>query len=243
MKELGTLHRALVWGLASLGAMPGGLLRADELASFQELQTKYQTFLKETARPLYDGYARKLLEMERAAVTQRNYALAAKIKTERLNAGKELGISLTEMGGATLAASTGVLELDGSVTMSAPSATLGGSVTMDAEKAALTGWSSTQCFARWKLPTGLKTGGYEVELTYSCAAGGGSFIVKEDQYSLKREAKDSGSWASFRPEICGTLRVKASSQNLQISAASVLGEGLFYLKMVRLLPCHDTSGS
>ena len=110
---------------------------------------------------------------------------------------------------------------------------------MDAEKNALVGWDNEKASARWKLPAGIKTGGYEVELTYACANGGGSFVVKDDTYSLKRQSNDSGSWMSFRPEVCGVLRVKSTSQQLHVSAASIVGEGLFYLRQVRLLPCDS----
>lgn len=209
-------------------------LSADELSMFRDLKQKYQTYLKEAGKPLHDSYQKRLLDKEKAAVARRDYGLAAKIKNERTVAAEEIGILLTDAGGI---ASLATLEEDGSVTMMAPDANVGGGVTLDQEKEALTGWNSASAFARWKLPVGVKTGGYDVELTYSCAGGGGTFVVKEDTYSLKRATKDSGSWASFLPEVCGTLRVKSTSQNLQISATTVTGQGgLFYLKMVRLLP-------
>ena len=245
MQRMKSPHRTstVLAFLAALHLAAPGLLCADEMATFKELQAKYQTFLKENGKPLFDVYHKRLLEMEKAAAAQRNYALAAKIKAERESSGKDLGISLVEGDPNSGVDAVATLESDGTVTMEAPDANLGGGVVMDKEKEALTGWTSDKAFARWKLPIGLKTGGYEVELTYSCAGGGGSFTVKEDTYSLKREAKDSGSWASFRPEVCGTLRVKSGSQHLQISASTVTGEGLFYLKSVRLLPCANSAGS
>lgn len=235
--------KSALLGLSVWAAL--GPVLADELATFKELQAKYQSFLKENGKPLFDRYQFKLMELEKSAVQQRNYGLAAKIKAERETAGRELGISISDATSQPLPESAvAKLEADGSVTMNAPAASLGGGVVLDTEKEALTGWTNDKSFARWKLPTGLKSGGYEVELTYSCAGGGGGiFVVKEDIYSLKREAKDSGSWASFRPEICGTLRVKSGSQNLQISASVVTGEGLFFLKSVRLLPCAAVAGS
>jgi hypothetical protein len=218
---------AVCWLTAATLASQAGL-SADELSTFQELKQKYHAILNDAGKPLYDAYQKKLIVREKAAVARRDYDLAAKLKDEREAAAVNDGqASLSPIA---------TLETDGSVTMTAPMASLGGGVNLDKEKSALTGWTSASAFARWRLPIGLKTGGYDVELTYSSAGGGGSFVVKEDTYSLKREAKDSGSWASFRPEVCGTLHVKSSSQSLQISAATVAGEGLFYLQKVRLLP-------
>ena len=235
-------HLALCW-LAAATLASQAMLSADELSMFQELKQKYQAFLRDNGKPLYDTYQKKLLEKEKAAVARRDYALADKIKSEREFAAEELGIALTDDAGIANLLPLATLEADGSVTMTAPQANFGGGVTLDKGKDALTGWTKTSAFARWRLPVGLKTGGYEVELTYSSAGGGGSFVVAEDTYSLKREAKDSGSWASFRPEICGTLRVKSTSQNLQISAALVAGDGLFYLQKVRLLPTAQAAKS
>ncbi len=237
MKSAWKLPRPLSLLAATFVGLPWGWC-GDETALFQEFQTKYQTFLKETTKPIGDSFQRKLIELEKAAVQKRQYTLAAKIKAARDSATREMGIALTEAKPTPSAPqATAILEADGSVTMNAPEATMTGGVTLDAEKNALVGWTTEQSSARWKLPDGLRTGGYEVELTYSCGNGGGSFVIKEDTYSLKRQAKDSGSWMSFRPEVCGVLRVKSSSQQVQISATALVGEGLFYLRQVRLLPC------
>jgi hypothetical protein len=239
MKSSWNLPRPLSLLAATFVVLPWGWC-ADEEATFLEFQTKYQTFLKETTKPIGDAFQRRLIELEKAAVLKRQYALAAKIKAARASATREIGVVLTEttpVASSPQPTATATLEADGSVTMSAPQATMAGGVTLDAEKNALVGWTTEQSSARWKLPEGLRTGGYEVELTYSCGNGGGSFVIKEDTYSLKRQVKDSGSWMSFRPEVCGVLRVKSSSQQVQISATALVGEGLFYLRQVRLLPC------
>lgn len=217
-------------------------VRADEMDTFLEWQQKYQNFLKENGRPLYESYQKKLLELERSAAASRNYALSAKIKTERLNSAKDLGWPALESP-ASPSSETVTLEEDGSFTLEVNRAELGGGVSFNAETAALIGWTSDKAFARWKLPSGLRTGGYEVELIYSCGAadGGGRFILREDTFSLQREVRDSGSWQSFRPETCGTLHLKSASHQLVLSAAVVKGSGLFQLKQVKLMPVSPPS--
>lgn len=223
---------------------------ADEMETFLEWQQKYQNFLKENAKPLLEGYQKKLLELEKSAAASKNYPLAAKIKAERLGAAKELRISVEALAQNAdvpdTEAITAKLEQDGTVTLDAARAELGGGVALNTETGILTGWTSDKACATWKLPPGIRTGGYEVELTYSCGGseGGGSFVLKENTFSLKREAKDSGGWQSFRPDNCGTLRVKSASQQISLTAAAVKGAGLFQLKQVRLRPvAYPTSSS
>lgn len=210
---------------------------ANDLATFQEMQAKYQSFLKEAGKPLFDNYQRKLLEIEKSAVAQRNYLLAAKVRGERKEAARLLGIALPdEPNGAPPSDPTTPTEVGGTVTLEMSAAQLGGGVGLDQSLGVLTGWTSDKCFAQWKLPQGVKPGGYEVELTYACAEGsGGKFMVREDAYFLKREIKSTGGADSFLTEICGTLRLK-SCRTLLISATQSLGSGLFTLKHVRLLP-------
>lgn len=214
-----------------------GWTSANELAAFEEMQAKYQFFLKEAGKPLFDNFQRKLLEIEKSAAAQRNYVLAAKVRGERKAAARILGVALQdETNGATPAESTPQLGTNGTVTLEMSAAQLGGGVALEQSNGVLTGWTSDKSFARWKLPAGISPGGYEVELTYACAEGsGGKFVVREDAYFLKREIKTTGGADSFLTEICGTLRLK-SCRTLVISATQSIGRGLFTLKQVRLIP-------
>ena len=107
---------------------------------------------------------------------------------------------------------------------------------LDTAAGILKTWTATGA-ASWLLPPGLKAGGYEVELTWSCAAGaGGDIIFKEDRYSMKRAVKPSASWDDYKTEVVGTLRLLANSKLLDLTAATVKGSGLLQLKSIRLLP-------
>ncbi len=218
-----------------MATLCGGLSRGwcgDEAAVFQEFHGKYQAYLKEHVKPLAEGYQRKLTELEKGVAQKRDYALAAKIKAAREAALRELG--LTPAAAAPVPPAT--LAADGSVTLEAAQATLAGGVTLDVEKQVLMGWAA-EASARWQLPTGLKTGGYEVELTYACSGRSGAVVIKEGTYFVKRPVQDTGSWLSYQPTLCGTLRIKSTSQQLSITAAVAPSDGLFYLRQVRLLPC------
>jgi hypothetical protein len=217
---------------------------ADEMDTFTEWQGKYQNFLKDNGRPLFESYQRRLVDMEKAAAGTRNYGLAARIKEERLAAAKEAGVSPTE---ATVGSEGKVLgttatppPVEGILTFPPTSAEVGGGVSLNVETGALVGWTSESSYAKWSLPGGLKTGGYEVEITYSCKsadnAGGGAFVVKEDVYHLRHEVRDTGSWDTFQSENCGTLRLKSTSKQFVLTAAVVKGAGLFQVKQVRLKP-------
>jgi hypothetical protein len=211
-------------------------------SALQELKKTYHSMLKDAGRSLYDQYQKRLEQLEKEFAAQKDYAAAAKVRGEREAAARELGLmDAASEGTATgaAAAPAGSSDKDGSIVMDPQKAETGGGVAWDQEKGALAGWQSDKAWARWKLPAGLATCGYEVELTFACATGsGGQFVVREDFYSLKRTVADSGSWESFRTEVIGTLRIRAGSQTLQISATAVQGGGLFYLKSIRLVPCN-----
>lgn len=92
----------------------------------------------------------------------------------------------------------------------------------------------------WLLPPGLKAGGYDVELTYSCPPeGGGELMLKEDRYTLNRVLKGTSSWDLYQTEVIGTLRLIANSRLLELSAVAVKGTELLHLKSIRLLPAAD----
>jgi hypothetical protein len=126
---------------------------------------------------------------------------------------------------------------DQPVVLEVASAVLSNGVVYDATQGVLRGWTAAGAAARWLLPPGLKAGGYEVELTWSCAPdAGGEMIVKEDFYTMRRAVKPSTGWEAYQTEIIGTLRVLANSRLLELSAAAVKGSGLLQLKSIRLLP-------
>ncbi|MBP7949271.1 MAG: hypothetical protein KA004_06405 [Verrucomicrobiales bacterium] len=213
-----------------------------ELAKFKELRQLYLEKNQEHARQLQEHYQKQLAALEKQYVAERNYSAAALVKAEREKSARDLGLAPDLPPAANDNPGRALLAEDGTVNMDGKAAETGGGVNWDKEKEALTGWASDKAWAKWHLPAGLQTGGYEVELTFACASGsGGTFFVREDFYLLRREARESGSWDSFHSEVFGTLRIRAGSQSLLISAATVKGGGLFYLKSVRLLPCRTAN--
>lgn len=221
-----------VLGLASFGV-------SADAPGFKELKQGYLNMLKESGRSGYESYLKRLDALEKEYVKDKRFALAARVQRERDAASKEMGVLDASVGSAP----AGGVKLDesGALVMAGGDAEVGGGVSWDKQQEALTGWTSDRCWARWRLPQNLATGGYEVELTFACAGGsGGEVLVKEDFYTLKRPIEASGSWASFHSVVVGTLRVRSGSQTLQVSAAVTKGDGLFYLKSVRLLPAASS---
>ena len=197
-----------------------------------KLRNEWRAQVEKDTKTLREQYANSLLKLEKELADKGDYSGAAKARTERRAVQQGSGDSETT-------APTVPAAVDGKqpVVLEVAAAVLSGGVAYDAAQGILKGWSAAGAAARWLLPPGLKAGGYEVELTWSCAPdAGGDMIVKEDFYSLRRAVKPSTSWDSYQTEIIGTLRVLANSRLLELSAAAVKGAGLLQLKSIRLLP-------
>ena len=136
-----------------------------------------------------------------------------------------------------LSKSGAALPTDGEPILLEPAgATLNGGVIFDAPAGILKNWTATGA-AAWDLPPGLKSGGYDVELTWSCAPGsGGEMLFKEDRYTMRRAVNPSASWEDYKTEIVGTLRLLSNTRLLKLTAATLKGEALLQLKSIRLRP-------
>ena len=106
----------------------------------------------------------------------------------------------------------------------------------------MSGLSSRGASASWMLPYGLKAGGYDVILELACAPGsGGQVSIKEDFHSLTRNVVPTRGWDDFTSQNLGTLRIKANSTGLNLSALTIEGDGLFLLRGVKLVPVAPES--
>lgn len=197
-----------------------------------KLRSEWRAQVEQDTKAVRSQYAENLTKLETELAAEGDYAAAASARRERLRVAavspapeKTAPVSLPE------AAEGAAIELKPA------GAALSGGVIFDNASNSLTGWKTEGASARWKLPPGLKLGGYEVEMTWSCAPGaGGDLLLKEERYTLRRGVKPTAGWDDFQTQIIGTLRVIANSRLLEISAAAVKAPGLFQLKSIRLLP-------
>jgi hypothetical protein len=197
-----------------------------------KLRSEWRAQVEKDTKTLREQFVNKLLKLEKELSEKGDYAGAAKARTERHAV--QQGSAEPEKTAPTVpAAVTG----EQPVVLEVAAAILSGGVVYDATRGVLRGWRAAGAAAQWLLPPGLRAGGYEVELTWSCAPdAGGEMIVKEDFYTMRRAVKPSPGWEAYQTEIIGTLRVLANSRLLELSAAAVRGSGLLQLKSIRLLP-------
>lgn len=219
-------------------AVPAGLAACMALAAdapvdpLKKLRHDWRQAVEKDTKTLRDQYASSLLTLEKELASKGDYAGAARAKRERLSV--QPPPPEPEI---TAPTRPGAVEPDQPVTLEPGAATVTGGVKWDKENGILTNWANTEASARWLLPPGLLPGGYEVELTWSCAPdAGGEWVIQEDRYFLRRKVKPSSSWDVYQTEIAGTLRLIANSRLLELSAAAVKGSGLLQLKSIRLLP-------
>lgn len=210
------------------------VLAADSPADgLLKLRQEWRAQVEKDTRKARDDYADKLAKLEKELAEAGDYAGAGKARRERL---KITGAPGT---GGRGASTMPPAVTDGEPILLEPAgATLNGGVIFDAPAGILKNWTATGA-AAWDLPPGLKSGGYDVELTWSCAPGsGGEMVIKEDRYSMRRAVKPSASWEDFKTEIVGTLRLLSNSRLLELTAATLKGEALLQLKSIRLLPAN-----
>lgn len=197
-----------------------------------KLRGEWRSQVQKETKSLRDQYAARLQQLEKDLAAKGDYTGASKARKERLDIMAGLAPAEVSAGNPPAAIESGQ-----PVTLSANSARLSGGVTYDSKQGILTGWSAVGAAASWLLPPGLKGGGYEVELTWSCSPdAGGELLLKEDFYTLRRPVKASSSWDVYQTDIIGTLRLLTNSRLLELSAAVVKGTGLLQLKSIRLLP-------
>jgi hypothetical protein len=184
---------------------------------------------------LRDAYSLNLQKLEKELAAKGDYAGAARARQERRK------VTSRPDPVETTAPTVPSPVPDGQpVILQAANAILSGNVSYDAASGVLSGWAAAGTAVSWLLPPGLKAGGYEVELTYSCPLETGSeVLIKEDRYTLRRVLKPTSSWDLYQTEVIGTLRLIANSRLLELSAVALKSSDLLHLKSIRLLPAAD----
>ncbi|HWB05652.1 MAG TPA: hypothetical protein VG796_21715 [Verrucomicrobiales bacterium] len=232
---------ATVCGLAACVALAVDSPSADPLV---RLRTEWRTQVEKETKTLRERYAQNLQKLEKELAAKGDYSGAAKARQERR---KVLpGPPAQEAKGP---AEPGVVAEGQPILLEAAKAIITGGVTYNSAMGALTGWNAAGAVVSWLLPPGMKAGGYEVELTWSCPQenAGTEFQLKEDRYNLRRILKPTSSWDLYQTEVIGTLRLIANSRVLEFStvavneaAAAVRDSDVLHLKSVRLLPAAAT---
>jgi hypothetical protein len=204
-------------------------------AAFRKLRADWKAAVMQKTKELRDQYSQRLKVLETQAVERGDYAAAALLRKERVKFGNEP--ALPEISHGSL---PGAAEKGQPVSLEMAHARLGGGVNYTSETGVLTGWAVTGASAGWLLPSGLEGGGYEVELTYASAPdAGGTLLLKEEFYTLRRTLEATAGAADFQTKIIGTLRLIPGSRLLELSAEAVKGSGLLELKSVRLIPAGE----
>lgn len=220
--------------VAALAGLAAGLVLAADGPADPILQRRadWRSQAEKDTQPLRDQYVAVLLSLEKELAAGGDYTGAARARRER----RQLTPNAAREGRAG-PARPAEITADAPVELTPPAATLSGGVTFDAAVGVLTGWTSAGAAARWLLPPGLKSGGYSVELTWSCAPeAGGEVLLKEDKHTLRRTIKTTAGPDDYQTAVIGTLRLVSNSRVLEISAAAVKAPALFQLKSVRLIP-------
>jgi hypothetical protein len=223
-------------GLAAVVALAGGDPQADQLS---KLRTEWRSQVVKDTKGLREHYAQNLQKLEKELAAKGDYAGAAKVCEER----RKVMCEMSKQESAAPSVPKAVEEGQ-PVVLEAAQAIVSGGVAYNSTLGVLTGWNAAGAMVGWLLPPGLKAGGYEVEVTWSCPQEntGGDLLFKEDRYSLRRAVKPTSSWDIYQTEVIGTLRLIANSRMLELSvvaangAAAVNNSDLLHLKSIRLLP-------
>ncbi len=217
---------AALAGLASCLA-----LAADSpVDALGKMRQEWRSQVEQDTKKAREDYVAKLEKLEKELADAGDYAGASKARRERQKLKGEAG------GGSGKRTQPSAVTDGQPILLEVAAAKLTGGVVLDTAAGILKSWTATGA-ASWLLPPGLKAGGYDVEVTWSCSPdAGGDMIFKEDRYSMKRTVKSSASWDDYKTEVVGTLRLLANSKLLDLTAAAVKGSGLMQLKSIRLLP-------
>ncbi len=222
---------AALTGLAACFA-----LAADSPAdALLKARQEWRAQVEKDTRKARDDYAGKLGKLEKEMAEAGDYAGAARARRERLKVTGESGSG----GRGTSTVPPAVTDGE-PIVLEPAAARLNGGVILDAAAGILKNWTAAGA-AAWVLPPGLRAGGYDVELTWSCAPGsGGEMLFKEDRYTMRRAVKPSASWEDYKTEIVGTLRLLSNTRLLELTAATLKGEALLQLKSIRLRPANGS---
>jgi len=187
--------------------------------------------------PLNRKYAAALRRMEKELAIAKDYEAAIALRDERL----AVEATLTKTGGGTAVSPTATPDVAGQtagITDTALTETRftgaeavarnGAEKLADAVRLGAAGQA-----AEWKAAN-LPAGGYEVVVTYSCAAASG-FQVKEHFFRLACEAPPSGGADAAKTETFGTLKVTSRAGAITLTADSVAPDAPLLIHELKLV--------
>jgi len=222
------------WPVAALtGLAACFVLAADRpLDPLLQRRAEWRAQVERETKVLREKYVADLWQLEKELVAGGDYTGAARAREER-----RLILPEAPRNERTVPAPAGGIAPDAPVELKPKAAATSGGVRLDAATGVLSGWQAAGAAVKWLLPAGLKGGGYDVEITWSCAPqGGGEVLFKEDTHVLRRTVKPTAGTGDYQTAVVGTLRLAANSRALEISATDVKGPELFRLQSVRLIP-------
>ncbi len=217
-------------GLALGGACMG--VAGAQSPGLEGLKKSYEAEVAKTVLPLREGYHKALLALEQQLASKGDYAGARRVQTERLELDRLMG----RAPGAA-ASSSRMADKNGVVKLGLPAESGGG---IQATAGAWTGWQAAGGFVKWGLPAGLPSGGYAVELVYSCAGAGSLLLgIREDFHFLNREVKVPAAPLAGTPQgrlRLGTLRLRSGATLLELKLTAPTTVADFRLFELHLIP-------
>ena len=198
----------------------------------EALKKSYEAEVAKTVLPLREGYHKALLALEQQLASKGDYAGARRVQLERLEMDRLIGRAPGE------AASSGKMaDKNGMVKLGFPAESGGG---IQATAGAWTGWQAAGGFVKWGLPAGLRSGGYALELVYSCAGAGSLMLgIREDFHFLNREVKVPAAPPAGAPQgrlRLGTLHLRSGATLLELKLTAPTTVADFRLFELHLIP-------
>lgn len=210
--------------------------------TLESVKKAHSAEVAKAVKPLREGYCRALLALEQSLAGKRDFAGAEEVRKERLAMEETSGTPGVERPAPKPPQS------DGAVFLEPREAELVGGVKLDDSMKSLSGWEIKGATARWRLPAGLREGGYDVEATYKVAApqpgkGVGIFLFKEEFHTLTRPFKEkrADGGADANPVVLGTLRLRANASVFEMKSVTPEPGAQLRLLALRLVPCSADS--
>jgi hypothetical protein len=173
-----------------------------------------------------------LARIEKALVTQRDYAAAEEVRRARRATEEKLRTWQEALGRPIFS-----VDEKGIITLGAERAILQGGLAFDSARQRVVGWTQRGMIARWELPDNLAAGAYEVSIDYSCAPQeGGSIILKESFFTLTRKVEPTSGWEDRQSQVLGIIRLQSGAESLVMEVQNLTQSELFRLYQIRLVP-------
>lgn len=184
--------------------------------TLKELKANFRREADQAAKPQLERYITKLKQLEREAAQSRDYALATRIRDERMSATADW-----ERASGQKKASTLLKPAEASVT---------GGVTFEKSTETFENWKDAAAKVSWKLPPVLTTGAYSIAMEYSNPSSEVTLEIRGDSQGISRDLPATEGATVVSYEV-SALRLSESDTTLSITARGA-GTESFVLKSV-----------